>query len=558
MRRRATVIAILACALLVPSAAQARIAFSSCVGGEGFTAPPCITRVSGFRLPRRPVISPDGRFLYAIAYVSGVRELVAFTRDADSGALTPLPMCVDEDPAGRCPAHAAFLGDPYVSPDGRFIYFSSVIGLAWLARDPATGSLSSGGCVREVSYPDASCPRMVHGLFGGQGIPPSLALSPDGRSLYATAVYPQGQLAAFSIDAGTGALTETACFQRAGASGCRATPGIGQPNNVTVTPDGTGVYTGGALNLAIFTRDASGGLTYQSCIGDAVSASVCPVATAAGSPMPSADGHELFVATGGGLYVYARDTTTNQLTATGCAGPPANPGLGCVANRAQPGYSFEGAVAPDGVNFYAPGHFDEHTDVGDIFEYGHDARSGAVAYEGCLRSSGGTDACYATLDGMGRVTAGLAMSPDGRFLYAAHGRTDVSPQNSAIIVFARTPAPLPPVARAPDAAFIVPVGVGPGSSVPLPAACPAGSGSCSETVKVTRAPARARPARATVIASGQFRVPAGRSVTIRPRFTAAGRALLRRSRRVSALATLSRRTASGVATTLRLRLELRH
>jgi DNA-binding beta-propeller fold protein YncE len=146
--------------------------------------------------------SPDGRNVYVSVGGSAAPHdvLVTLTRDPATGALDPLAApggCLASDAVADCGIlnpPGALLPDNFdprtvlVTPDGMSAYVSSVNWNMVLAfdRNPLTGALSprsgASGCLAQVAVVPCA---VVSGLLAA---PRSLAISPDGQSLYAPAV----------------------------------------------------------------------------------------------------------------------------------------------------------------------------------------------------------------------------------------------------------------------------------------------------------------------------------------------------------------------------------
>jgi hypothetical protein len=146
--------------------------------------------------------SPDGRNVYVSVGGSAAPHdvLVTLTRDPATGALDPLAApggCLASDAVADCGIlnpPGALLPDNFdprtvlVTPDGMSAYVPSVNWNMVLAfdRNPLTGALSprsgASGCVAQVAVLPCA---VVSGLLAA---PRSLAISPDGQSLYAPAV----------------------------------------------------------------------------------------------------------------------------------------------------------------------------------------------------------------------------------------------------------------------------------------------------------------------------------------------------------------------------------
>ena len=103
----------------------------------------------------------------------------------------------------------------------------------------------------------------------------AVALSPDGRNLYVASRRSQA-VAVFRRNQSTGKLTQApgpaGCVAARGAEGCGFAVGLGGPNSVAVSPDGKNVYATSAQgnSIAIFRRDPTTGALAQSVSGTAV------------------------------------------------------------------------------------------------------------------------------------------------------------------------------------------------------------------------------------------------------------------------------------------------
>jgi DNA-binding beta-propeller fold protein YncE len=173
---------------------------------------------------------------------------------------------------------------------------------------------------------------VLESLGGG-----SLAVSPDGRNLYVLGgVDNRTRLAVVARDPHSGTLSRppgTASCVRPWylhSTRCRVGPGLNNSSAITVSPDGRDVAIGAypVPQLALYRREAGGGLHPRSCQGDPVPGYACwPVRGLAGvvDLAFSPDGRNLYVAGRrdvGGLFVLARDPTTGAMRqlpgASGC------------------------------------------------------------------------------------------------------------------------------------------------------------------------------------------------------------------------------------------------
>jgi DNA-binding beta-propeller fold protein YncE len=236
--------------------------------GQLFTLPPkrgCVhvyrgsARCVGVRALETPssiAVSPDGHNVYVAA--SSNSAVTTFARRADGSLTQPAgrAACI-ANYGGPC-ARANTLTHPTsvaLSPDGRTLYAVGNSSIVVLARNPATGRLTQpAGAAGCVNVRGASgCTRVNAGSRIYRG---QVVVSRDGRNVYAAT---GGILYVLARDA-TGVLTPRACFDANGLAGCTATTGIGQARTVAVSRDGTVVYTAaGARSVLAFDRDPSTG-----------------------------------------------------------------------------------------------------------------------------------------------------------------------------------------------------------------------------------------------------------------------------------------------------------
>jgi DNA-binding beta-propeller fold protein YncE len=153
-----------------------------------------------------------------------------------------------------------------VSPDGRDLYTANFFlgSVAIFRLAPRTGAIAqlpgTAGCIRQEETGDIC--RDGRALAGAT----SIAISPDGRSVYATG-QEDGGLAIFRRDRRTGALTQPVgrrgcVIERGSYSHCQGATDFFGPLGVAVSPDGRAVYVIGDDLFAAFRRDRrSGALT---------------------------------------------------------------------------------------------------------------------------------------------------------------------------------------------------------------------------------------------------------------------------------------------------------
>jgi DNA-binding beta-propeller fold protein YncE len=201
-------------------------------------------------------LSADGRSLY----VTSEGGVAAFVRNRRTGALRQLPGqagCIAPGGTQGCATGRAVGGSDLpavvyssisarrivVSRDGARVYAASNAGIAVFARSRADGSLrqlaGSAGCVAPDAAGGCAPARTLRGVG-------AIALSPDGRALYATTR--SQSLVVLQRTATTHGLTQPAgadgCVNATGADGCMALPAMKRPFALAVSPDGRHVYLG--------------------------------------------------------------------------------------------------------------------------------------------------------------------------------------------------------------------------------------------------------------------------------------------------------------------------
>lgn len=295
-----------------------------------------------------------------------------------------------------------------LSPDGTNLYVvsSTTNTLAVFARNPGTGAL-----VLLESQADRT--GGVEGLAGVS----SLAVSPDGRHVYATA-YASGTVTVFRRDAGTGVLT----FLQVIREGAGAVEGLNGASGITVSPDGRSVYVAGQLRetLTVFSRnDATGGLTHFQEFVDNMNGvdglnSVVDV-------IVSPDGRFVYGAGSGEDEVpfFARDLKTGALTY-----------IDRIKNGRKGVTGINGvtalAISSDGQYLYATGTVNSGDNRGAVAVFKRDIVKGGLAFVQVMQ------------DGTGGVSglagaSGLVLSPDGGHVYVT-GKT-----NGTLVDFRRDP-----------------------------------------------------------------------------------------------------------------------
>ena len=270
-----------------------------------------------------------------------------------------------------------------VAPDGRNVYVGSYGGLAVFGRNPRTGALrqlrGATGCVLAPAHAARCSHRGARALLW----PAVLAVSPDGRNVYAVTGSSSGNaLLVFRRNLTTGALTKLGT-----RDGCIATPVLSR----------TGCTAAPSLAGPLF------------CYSLAL----------------SADGKNLYLGSCGDLTVFSRRSATGGLSElpspNGCIdanGPPGHPCAGDTGTEPETGI----ALSPDGKSLYfafnvgrpGPG---TATQPGGITIFSRNVGSGALTRLGCITETGSRGACTKAR-GL-ESPRGLAVTHDGRNVYTS-------------------------------------------------------------------------------------------------------------------------------------------
>lgn len=244
----------------------------SCVGQEAKTA--CAVTHDYVGGGAAIAASPDGRSLYVT--IPGGDTVLTIARDPQAGTISVPPgQCQTTQMAIPCPAPPA-LDDPValvVAPDGRFVYVGTRNGASviTLERDTTTGALTpltgAGACVQAVPAGDCAKLANVEQIA-------SLALTPDGRHLYAASPPAEGVFG-IDVDPATGRLTpmtgDRRCVQDSLVSGAcaRWAVGLKRASAVAVIGGGTALAAAGeqSRRITVMGIDPDGGLAVADCIG---------------------------------------------------------------------------------------------------------------------------------------------------------------------------------------------------------------------------------------------------------------------------------------------------
>lgn len=253
---------------------------------------------SGLDKPGPLALSQDGTSLYA----GGGDSLAWFDRDSSTGALT-YGGCITGNEllgprgSGACrkipgPDSAGegsgLQAVDAIADSGDSVYTAAGATIRRFERDAGSGALTYKGCITgDIAAADpgsAGCsaiPSAKQGSGGvgtGLGFINDLAVSGDGKSVYATAVADDA-VARFDRDLDTGALAYRGCYSSdsalgpAGSGVCDEVPGLAFPGSIALSADGRSLYTGSNTELVRFRRDpSSGALTFGDCIAGSLHA----------------------------------------------------------------------------------------------------------------------------------------------------------------------------------------------------------------------------------------------------------------------------------------------
>lgn len=303
--------------------------------------------------------------------------------------------------------------------------------------DAATvGSLKQlaapAGCIVDATTPLAGCGSASSLLgpapfFGSHAV----ALSPDGKSLYAVA-FNSDSIATFARNTTTSKIKQL--------PGPATTRSLIKPTSVDVSPDGRSVYVASIVgsSIAVFSRNTkTGRLTQLSGLQGCVSAD--PGTCATGRAMKGADvvavspdGRSVYAGAfeSDALVAFTRNRSTGAITqqagAKGCFTQAAT--SGCTTGRGLNGA--EGlTISPDGKSVYIGAA------VGNaVAVFSRNRETGAVSQPAGTKGCSAFNAGEGCANGDGLIGAdSMEVSSDNKNLYVASG------VGSSVAAFKRNP-----------------------------------------------------------------------------------------------------------------------
>ena len=414
------------------AAANGQISYDGCVSNDGSGGLCADAPGSPLANADGVAVSPGGGSVYVASEgLAGAGPgTVTHFFAAPHGQLS-YDGCVSNDASAGCatvPGSSLNAANAVaVSPDGSSVYVTAATGYIVHFFAAAGGQLTYDGCISNDGSGGLCVDAPGTPLSGAD----SVAVSPNGRSVYVASAA-SGTVTHF-FAAPAGQISYDGCVSGDGSGGACAVASpdaLGSPTSVAVSPDGKSVYVAAAHPGAVshFFAAPAGQLTYDGCISNDGSGGAC--ANAPGSPLGTAtsvavspDGSSVYVASpaaSGTLSTFAV-ASGGQLTYSGCISSDGSDG----ACTDAPGTSLQGvtrvAVSPNGNSVYA-GSFSGGTIT-------HFFRSGSGSTGGS--GSGGSGGGGGTTGTTPAVLSSLAIKPSA-FRAGAGGPTVVVKPGSRV------------------------------------------------------------------------------------------------------------------------------
>ncbi len=292
-----------------------------------------------------------------------------------------------------------------VSPDGRHLYATAFLDDAVLHfnRDLTSGFLTYFSAVNNP------------GLNGAQLV----AVSPDGEQVYVASAI-AGTLTVFDRDLTIGFLTVADVFNTADVADLQGAYGV------AVSPDGRFIYVTSTIQNAVigFERMPDDSLVFRASNSDSSNIDLTQTRNLTVSP----DGLHLYVtaedaanSSSGNILVYQIDSLTGEITHVQTIHEGDLVGTRFFISLDGIGGAFDVVVSPDGANVYVVGTHDDTVTV-----FGRNATTGQITYRSQVRDGQGG------VDGLVGVR-GVDITPDGMYVVSA------AYDDAAVAVFGRDP-----------------------------------------------------------------------------------------------------------------------
>ncbi|MFC1563744.1 beta-propeller fold lactonase family protein [candidate division KSB1 bacterium] len=252
-------------------------------------------------------VSPDGKNVYAVGF--GENAIASFSRNITTGELTFIDAITSATIGGQ-----SLVGplDVEISPDGRHAYVAGYSGnaMAIFSRDQVTGALTFVDSLGSSGVGSSLLDKVS-----------IIDFSPDGAHLYAVG-RDSSSIVVFERDPSNGMLKYIEHNKDGQDDGFGNTidglGAIGNATSVAVSPDGKNVYATGATEdgLAVFKRLADGRLRYMEVHKDVSSGGSAEGLDGVYGVTVSADGNSVYAAasTDNTVVAFTRNTTTGALT----------------------------------------------------------------------------------------------------------------------------------------------------------------------------------------------------------------------------------------------------
>jgi DNA-binding beta-propeller fold protein YncE len=202
------------------------------------------------------VVSPDGKNVYAGSFFGNAVAVFA-RNPSTGGLSQPAGTagCIAESAGSGCAAGVALgaVEGLAISTDGTAVYAGAALSnsLTVLTRDPSTGALTQAtngsGCIVNATL--AGCTVGVQ-LSGANAV----AVSPKGGDVYVTSLF-SNSVTSFTSTSSASVLAQmpgvTACTVWLRAVGCSFGHALNAPEGLAISPDGKSIYAAAFLSGAI-------------------------------------------------------------------------------------------------------------------------------------------------------------------------------------------------------------------------------------------------------------------------------------------------------------------